>query len=193
MPRRTLRHLTPAELSISNEVEMEKRSLFTVAIRGVLGDSVRIPKDLPLDNDAPQAFDALWDLDPYEDDVEARPFIPEADLMDAAGKPFEVQSVADSLINAEVLLSTGDSMAIAKVVCRVVGDDGCLVGTFHDNSLLNTLLYECEFNDGTTRAYSANTIASNIFMELDADGYSGSLLYEIVDHKSSGEATPMAN
>ena len=36
-----------------------------------------------------------------------------------------------------------------------------------------------------------NTIASNIFMELYADGYSSSLLYEIVDHKSSGEATKM--
>jgi hypothetical protein len=30
-------------------------------------------------------------------------------------------------------------------------------------------------------------------MELDADGYSSSLLYEIVDHKSSREATKMAN
>ncbi len=38
-----------------------------------------------------------------------------------------------------------------------------------------------------------STIASKIFMELDADGYSSSLLYEIVDHKSSGEATKMAD
>ncbi len=38
-----------------------------------------------------------------------------------------------------------------------------------------------------------NIIASIIFMELDADGYSSSLLYEIVDHKSSGEAMKMAD
>ncbi len=38
-----------------------------------------------------------------------------------------------------------------------------------------------------------NTIASNIFMKLDADGYSSSLLYEIKDHKSSGEDTKMTN
>jgi hypothetical protein len=68
-----------------------------------------------------------------------------------------------------------------------------LVGTFNNNPLLNTLLYDCEFDDGTTQAYSVNTTASNIFMELDADGYSSSLLYEIVDHKSSGKATKMAN
>ncbi len=54
------------------------------------------------------------------------------------------------------------------------------------------LLYECEFDDGTTREYAANTIASNIFMESDADGFSSSLLYHIVDHKHSGEATTMA-
>jgi hypothetical protein len=132
-------------------------------------------------------------LDPYKDDDEVLPFIPDADLKDAAGKPFEVRSVADALINTEVMLPNGDSMAIAKVVRRGVDKEGCLVGTFNNNPLLNTLLYDCKFDDGTTRAYSANTIASNIFMELDADGYSSSLLYEIVDHKSSGEATKMAD
>ncbi len=39
VPRRTLRCLTSAELSPSNEIETEKRSLFNVTIRGVLGDS----------------------------------------------------------------------------------------------------------------------------------------------------------
>ncbi len=68
-----------------------------------------------------------------------------------------------------------------------------MIGTFHKNPLLNTLHYECEFDDGTTREYAANLIASNIFIELDADDFSSSLLYHIVDHKCSGEATTMAN
>ncbi len=76
MPRRTLRRLTPDELSPSNEVESEKRSQFNVAIQSVLGDSVKIPKVLPLDNDTTIAFDALWDLDPYEDEDETLPFLP---------------------------------------------------------------------------------------------------------------------
>jgi hypothetical protein len=173
-------------------VETEK-FLFNVVIRGVLGDSIKIPKNVPLDNNATKAFDALWDLDPYKDDDEVLPFIPDADLKNAAGKPFEVRSIADALINTEVILPNGDSMAIAKVVRRGVNNEGCLVGTFNNNPLLNTLLYDCKINDGTTRAYSANTIPSNIFMELDADGYSSSLFYEIVDHKSSGEATKIAN
>ena len=95
--------LTPVELSPSNKVEMEKLFLFNVAISGILDDSIKIPKVVPLDNDATTAFDALWDLEPYKDDVEVLPFIPEADLIDAAGKPFEIQSVTDALINAEVM------------------------------------------------------------------------------------------
>jgi len=36
-------------------------------------------------------------------------------------------------------------------------------------------------------------IASNIYEEGDADGFSSLLLYKIVDHKSSGEAIQMAD
>ena len=103
------------------------------------------------------------------------------------------QSLADTLINAEVLLPHEDSQAIARVVRRAVDDEGRMIGTFNENPLLNTLLYECEFNDGTLKEYAANTIASNIFLESDADGFSSSLLYHIVDHKCSGEAIRMAD
>jgi hypothetical protein len=193
VPRRTLRRLSPAELAPSNEVEADKRALFTTSIREALGDSVKIPKEVHLDNNDTEAFDAQWDLEPYEDDYESKLFIPDADLRDAAGKPFVHQSLADTLINAEVLLPHEDSQAIARVVRRAVDDEGRMIGTFSENPLLNTLLYECEFNDGTMKEYAANTIATNIFMESDADGFSSSLLYHIVDHKCSGEAIRMAD
>jgi hypothetical protein len=163
VPRRTLRRLSEAELSISNEVEVEKHSSFNASIWSILGDSVKIQMVIPLDNETTEAFNPLWDFDPYEDDVEVLPFAPAADLLDAAGKPFEVRSVADALINAEVMLPNGDSMAIAKVLHCGIDENGHMTGTFNTNPLLNTLLYGCKFDDGTTQAYSANTIASNIF------------------------------
>jgi hypothetical protein len=79
------------------------------------------------------------------------------------------------------------------IVPQATNKNGHLIGTFHENPLLNALLYECEFDDDTTREYATNTIASNIFMESDADSFSSSLLYHIVDHKRSGEATTMAD
>ena len=76
VPCRTLRRLSPAELASLNEVEADKRASITTSIREVLGDSVKIPKEVPLDNNDTEAFDALWDLDlePYEDDYESNPF-----------------------------------------------------------------------------------------------------------------------
>ncbi len=71
-------------------------------------------------------------------------------MLDVAGKPFEVRSVADALINAEVMLPNGDFMAIAKVVRRGIDENGRMIGTFDTNPLLNTLMYECKFDDGTT-------------------------------------------
>ena len=150
MPCCTLRCLFQVELSLSNKVEVEKHSSFNASIWSILGNSVKIPKVVPLDNETTEAFDTLWDLDPYEDDAKVLPFAPAANLLDPAGKLFEVRSVADALINAEVLLPNGDSMAIAKVVRRGIDENGRMIGTFNTNPLLNTLLYECKFDDGMT-------------------------------------------
>jgi len=66
-----------------------------------------------------------------------------------------------------------------------------VIGKWDDNPVLNTLVYECQFDDGTIKEYAANVIASNIYEEGDADGFSDSLMHHIVDHKSSGEAVKM--
>jgi hypothetical protein len=108
--------LSPAELAPTNEVEVEKQALFNASICGYLGDSVKILNDIPLDNDAIEAFDELWDLKPYEDDHETKFHVPDADLKDAAGKPLKTKLLANTLINAEVLLPNEDSQAIARVV-----------------------------------------------------------------------------
>jgi hypothetical protein len=110
VPWRLLCHLSPAELAPTNEVEVEKLALFNTLIRGWLGDSVKIPNNIPLDNDATEAFDELWDLKPYEDDHETKFHIPDADLKDASGKPFENKSLADTLINAEVCVTRQDKV-----------------------------------------------------------------------------------
>jgi hypothetical protein len=91
------------------------------------------------------------------------------------------------------LLPNNDSTALARVVNCVVGLDGKLIGEYNNNPLLNSLLYECEFDDGTVKEYAANTIASHIFIESDADGFSSLILHHIVDHKSSEEAVKMAD
>ena len=186
IPRRSLRRLTKDEQSQSNEVEVAKRAAFTADITSKLGDSIKLPTT-PL----PEMEEPDWNAEPYGDDETETPEPFEADLVDAAGKPIMMHSLTDALINAEVLLSKDEATAIARVVRRSVDSSGKVIGEWNANPIMNTLVYDCEFDDGTVRAYAANQIASNIYEEGDADGYSSSLLNTIVEHKSSGEAIKM--
>ena len=108
--------------------------------------------------------DGDFGLEPYEDDVESPAHVPAADLIDAAGKPILQESFADRMINAELLLPHGGMNVVAKVVKHSADVDGKVVGSFNENPMLNTLVYDCEFLDGMTKEYAANIIAKNIFL-----------------------------
>jgi hypothetical protein len=135
VPRRSIRRLSATELAISNDDEKSKREVFTNSICGLLGDSISLPAKTP-----PNPMDEFWDLEPYADDDEEPFAFLEADLTDAAGKPFAQHSLADFLINAEVLLPHDDGKALARVVKHVVGSDGELLGEYSENPLLNSLI-----------------------------------------------------
>jgi len=146
IPHRSIRRLTADERSDSNEVEAAKRVSFNAGITAKLGDSVKLPST-PL----PDWVKPEWDSKPNGDDTtpEHKPF--EADLIDAAGKPIFMHSLTDVLINAEVLLSKDYSTVLARVICRAVNSNGKVIGEWDSNTILNTLVYECEFNDGTIK------------------------------------------
>jgi hypothetical protein len=173
--------------SDSNEIEAAKRAAYTANITRKLGDSVMLPTT-PL----PFHPEPDWNVEPYGDDETPinEPF--EADLVDAGGRPLMLNSLTDALINSEVLLDKDEATAIARVVRRAVDHQGKAIGAWNVNPILNTLVYECEFDDGTIKE-SANTIACIIYEEGNADGFSCALLHTIVDHKSSGEAIKMAD
>jgi hypothetical protein len=175
-------------MSVTNVAEVEKQTEFTSAIRRKLGDSI----NLPTVSKFPTVKDK-FELDLYEDDKFLPMLIPEAEIVDATGRPVIMQSLADGLINAEVLLPIEDSHAMATVISCVVDDDRRLIREHIDNPLLNLLIYMCEFLDETVKEYLANVIASNIFAEADSNGHVSMSLYKIVDHRSSGEAMKMSD
>jgi hypothetical protein len=175
-------------VSYANDSEAELRNQFTVATCQKLGDLVSLP---PNELDPP--IDDPFYMGLYSDDETMMFQIPEADLVDASGKPIIMQLLTDGLINTEVLLPIGVGEAIAKVVQCAVYSEGKLIGEYNENHILNTLRYMCKFLDGTVKKIAANMIASNIFEESDADGHRNTLLYKIVDHKSLGEAVKMAD
>ena len=101
----------------------------------------------------PEMVEPDWDSEPYGDDLTPvlEPF--EADLVDAANKPILMHSLTDALINAEFLLSKDDSSTLAQVVPQAVDSYGKVLGKWDSNPILNTLVYECEFNDDYQRIF----------------------------------------
>ena len=194
VPRTGLRRLTPAELH--EPVEIEKRRAFDAAIHIKLGSSLALPpvKAKLNSKGATDAEKWPWTVDDVEQEETFDPIvdelspndIPEADAVDANGKPMTLNSVADVMINCEVLLPQGESSHLAKVVRRTLDSRGRCIGEPHSNPIMNTAVYDVEFPDGTTKAYGANVIAENLLAQCDADGCHSQLLAGIQDHRTDG-------
>ena len=90
------------------------------------------------------------------------------------------------LINAEVRLDKDDYTALAWVVKWAVDSNGKLIGARNSNPILNTLVYENEFSDGTIKEYVANEIVFNIYAEGNAYGFASLLLIELWNTSCQG-------
>ena len=100
----------------------------------------------------PHKPDVTWADD--ESDPEPEPDILEAD---------DIQHEAfDKYISAKVCLPRSGNMAIGTVKKRSKDGDGNLVGKSNANPLMDTAVYEVEFADGQTEAYTANIIAEHL-------------------------------
>ena len=116
----------------------------------------------------------------YEDDENEAHDMPETDHFG--------HEIYDRYISARIMLPQEDSMAKATVIGRKHNVDGELIGNSHPNPILDTGLYEVQFDDGRVDTYSANIIAENIFEQVDDEGKKWLLMDEIVDHRKTKEA-----
>jgi hypothetical protein len=183
VPRRTCRPLTVAETH-SNQ-EMKKRTIFDGLIERRWGTSINPPK--------PESeYD---EYEEYEDDDEVARKIPEIeDSVDANGLLLNQLPAYDKILHSEVALQLGDSMSTGKVTQRALGPDGRTAGTYDDNPMLNSIVYEVEFPDGQVKEYAANVIAENMLTQVDSDGYSTTILKAIIDYrKDEAVAVPKAD
>ena len=180
VPRRTCAPLTISE--IHSESEKNKRNKFDAEILRIYGDSMTVPADKPLPTDL-DILDLVEDEDDPIHQVEEDPL--SADGTTAFEKP-----VTDYLLHAELTLPHGEKISKAKVKSRSKDLNGDLVGTYDANPLLNSILYDVEFEDGSIKQYSANIIAENMYSQVDSEGFSTTLFDSIIDHKSNGKAVP---
>jgi len=145
----TVQPLTADELK-SREV-MDHLKAYDLAIETKLGQR-GVP---PMPNEFLTDEDDDTPYDPVEPEAE----MPEADAYDA--------QMYDQYISAEVMVPKGDILVSARVIGRKTDRDGNPIGVGQLNPLLDTRVYEVQFPDGHTEEFAANTIAENIYSQVD--------------------------
>jgi hypothetical protein len=94
----------------------------------------------------------------------------------------------DEYLTAQVMLPVGGELSKGQVIKHRRDHNGRPIGLRHANPLLDAREYEVQFMDGSTQSYLANTIAENLYSQVDADGRQFAVMDEITDH----EYDPMA-
>lgn len=180
LPIQTLRRLTPAEMATP---EIKRRQYdFDRFIKKRFGDRFKT-KHVPEGEEKKVRFKD----DSHPDDVI---YQAHEDLY-----TWETEETADTddvpnydeYINAEVLLpKDGEHMQAAKVVGRAKDIQGNHMGKHDSNPILNTTVYDVMFPDDSVQQYAANTIAENIYSQVDVDGHRFQLMDHIMDHRTDG-------
>ena len=71
----------------------------------------------------------------------------------------------------------------AKVTKRLRDADGIPIGTANENPILDSHMYEVEYQDGTKASLAVNYIAENLFAQVDQEGNRHALLDELIDYR----------
>ena len=105
-----------------------------------------------------------------------------------ADQDFTPDSFDDTYLHMELALPReGGDVQFGRVVKRLRDRDGLPIGTAHDNPILDSRMYEVEFQDGYKTSLAANTIAENLFAQIDDEGNRQVLFNEIIDHRTNGK------
>ena len=86
------------------------------------------------------------------------------------------------MITSEVVLPQGESENLARNIRGSVDKDRNFIRNYNENPILNTGIYDVDFQDGVIKTYSANVIAQNIFNQVDNDGCHSQILDYIPDY-----------
>ena len=89
----------------------------------------------------------------------------------------------DKILNSEVSLQWVETISTVKVNKCVIGNDGTTASTYDSNPYLNSMIYQVEFHGVQVKEYAANVIAKNILTQVDADGFSLTMLDAIIDYQ----------
>jgi Reverse transcriptase (RNA-dependent DNA polymerase) len=183
LSRTTVQRVTNLELQLDET--KAKCTEYTTALADRVGD----PHHLAYDEDG-----QLEIPDDWSDPAFNKEFIEEFGRqindpeLKEADQEFTPDSYDDTYLNMELALPrNGAEVQFGKVVKRLRDKNGLPIGTAHDNPILDTRMYEVEFQDGHRASLAANAIAENLFAQIDDEGNRHVLFDEIIDHRTNGK------
>ena len=104
-----------------------------------------------------------------------------------ANDKFTPDTYDDRYLNMEWSVPRGDNPnpQYANVIKRLRDDNGIPIRTANENPILDSCMYEVEYQDGMRASLVSNYIAENLFAQVDQEGYSYVLLDEIIDYREN--------
>ena len=110
------------------------------------------------------------------------------DEIKEADEEFTPGTYDDWYLNMELAVPRGDNPnpQYTKVTKRLRDANGIPIGTANENPILDSHMYEVEYQDSTKASLAANYIAENLFAQVDQEGNRHVLLDEIIDYRVNG-------
>ena len=184
LSRTTVQRITNLETQLDeNKARM---SNFTSALAERVGGNDDIIQDADGNN--------ILNIDDWDDPAYDPEFVQEFGrtindpMIKEADQEFTPDSFDDTYLNMELALPReGGEVQFGRVVKRLRDKDGLPIGTANDNPILDSRMYEVEFQDGYKTSLAANAIAENLFAQIDDEGNRHVLFQEIIDHRTNGK------
>ena len=76
-------------------------------------------------------------------------------------------------------------MKKVKVVGQSKDDNGNIIGKYGSNPMINTMVYDVKFPDGSIREYGKNVIAYNMYYQVDSEMFLHPIFFGILDLQPS--------
>jgi hypothetical protein len=193
MSRTTVSRVTNLELQ---QTEVIKRcKTFDLTIAKYLKDEENLvvldPQERDFDLDDYNAKEADAEFQEEFGLVLNNESIPEADIREAQVNADEVTpDTFDTYLNMEISLPRGqnDELEYGRVAKRAKDTDGNPIGVANENPILDTRMYEVQWLDGHSGLMFANTIAENLYAQVDDEGNRHVMFHDITAHRKTSEA-----
>ena len=181
--RTTVSRVTNLEMQIDST--MSRLQEYDTAITNRLNDKAHII----IEGGKSQPYD--WFDHPFDKDID---FVEEFHSVVSiheikeVDEEFTPDTYDDRYLNMELAVPRGDNPnpQYAKVTKRLRDTDGIPIGTANENPVLDSRMYEVEYQDSTKASLAANYIAKNLLAQVDQEGNRHVPLDELIDYRVNG-------